>query len=74
MTPAIVTERLFVVAVLAVLIGLAGSGTSEACSVCIDPSAESRKAFGITALILSLLPMLLVAGMVLFIRRAARRR
>ncbi len=59
---------------LAVAIWLAGSGPSEACSVCIDPSAASRKAFSITAIGLSLLPMVLVGGTVAFIRWTATRR
>ncbi len=63
-----------VVAALTLLIALTGAGASEACSVCIDPSAASREAFGITAVVLSLLPMVLVGAMVFFIRRASRNR
>ncbi len=64
----------FVVAALTLLIALTGAGASEACSVCIDPSAASRDAFGFTAIALSLLPMVLVGTVVLFIRRASRNR
>jgi hypothetical protein len=40
----------------------------------IDPSAAIRKVFGITAVVLSLLPRVLVDATALFIRRAAGRR
>jgi hypothetical protein len=46
---------------------------AEACSVCVDPEAENRTAFIITTVLLSVLPLLLVGGMVAWLwRRAAQ--
>ncbi len=66
--------RALAIAALAALILLAAAGGSEACSVCIDPSSASRKAFSITAVVLSLMPMVLVGGVLLYIRREVKRR
>ncbi|MCP3982849.1 MAG: hypothetical protein GY723_00580 [bacterium] len=68
------TRHLLEASALMVLGLLVGADASEACSVCIDPSAASRDAFGMTAVVLSLLPMALVGGILFFLRRASRDR
>ncbi len=60
-------------AVLA-LTGLLAPESAVACSVCIDPNEDSRTAFNITAVALSLLPMVMVGGLVFWLRREQRRR
>jgi hypothetical protein len=46
---------------------------AQACSVCADPEAANRTAFIITTVLLSVLPLLLVGGMVAWLwRRAAQ--
>jgi len=71
------SERMITIAALALLICLiriAGPESSSACSVCIDPNADSRRAFAVTATVLSLLPLTLVGGTLVFLRRAAQQR
>ena len=45
---------------------------AQACSVCFDPSEENRLAFLGTTVLLSLLPLLLLAGSGLWIWRRTR--
>ncbi|HJN78222.1 MAG TPA: hypothetical protein QGF58_30195 [Myxococcota bacterium] len=45
---------------------------AQACSVCFDPSEENRLAFLGTTALLSLLPLLLLAGSGLWIWRRVR--
>ncbi len=56
------------------LAGLFVPESAVACSVCIDPNENSRAAFNITAVALSLLPMAMVGGLVFWLRREQRRR
>jgi hypothetical protein len=51
---------------------VASPSLARACSVCVDPEAENRTAFIITTVLLSVLPLLLVGGLVAWLwRRAA---
>jgi hypothetical protein len=45
-----------------------------ACAVCFDLSSGSRAAFFITTIFLSLLPLLMIAGVVWYIRRVHKTR
>lgn len=58
---------------LAVTLVLVLPELAHACPVCFDSSAENRIAFARTALVLTLLPLGLVGGTGLWLRRRARR-
>ncbi|MCC6876359.1 MAG: hypothetical protein IT378_18785 [Sandaracinaceae bacterium] len=45
-----------------------------ACPVCFSATEENRNAFLLTTIILSLLPLSMIAGVILWIRSAARER
>lgn len=45
---------------------------AHACAVCFDARAENRLAFIVTTAFLSLLPLAIVAGTLLFIRHRSR--
>lgn len=47
-------------------------GVAHACPVCFDPREENRAAFFATTVFLSLLPLGMVAGVVLWLRRRMR--
>lgn len=57
---------------LALLLVLATPEAALACPVCFDPREENRLAFLLTTIFLSLLPLGLVAGVGLWIRRRWR--
>jgi hypothetical protein len=52
-------------AALAVLL----PGTASACAVCFDPNAESQGAFVATTILLSVLPLAILFGVGLWLRR-----
>lgn len=58
------------VLVAALLVALPGA--AHACPVCFDPREENRAAFFATTVFLSLLPLGMVAGVVLWLRRRMR--
>jgi len=47
--------------------------SAHACPVCFDPRDENRFAFFATTIFLSLLPLGLVAGVLLWVRHRSRR-
>jgi len=54
---------------------LASPRLALACSVCVDPDAANRTAFIVTTVLLSVLPLLMVGGVVAWLwRRAAQLR
>lgn len=57
---------------LAVLLLLALPRAAHACPVCFDPRAENRLAFFTTTMFLTLLPLGMIGGFLLFLRRRAR--
>jgi hypothetical protein len=57
---------------LAVALLVLAPATAFACPVCFDPRDENRLAFLGTTIFLSLLPLGLVAGMLLWIRHRSR--
>lgn len=61
------TASLFVLALVALL-----PEAAHACPVCFDANDENRQAFIVTTAFLSLLPLGMVAGAGLWIRRRSR--
>lgn len=57
---------------LALLLVVALPDALHACPVCFDSSAENRRAFLVTAIFMSLLPLGMVAGAGLWVRRRTR--
>ncbi len=49
-------------------------GFASACPMCFDPSAENRMAFLVTAMVLTALPLGMVSGVGLWLRRRIRKR
>lgn len=47
-------------------------GAASACAVCFDTTAENRMAFMVTTVILSLLPLGMVGGAGVWLRRRSR--
>jgi hypothetical protein len=66
-----VTRRLWVVG-LAVLFLFALPDAAHACPVCFDPREENRFAFLATTIFMSLVPLGMVGGVGLWLRRRAR--
>lgn len=58
--------------VLALLLLPALPGAAQACAVCFDTTAENRMAFMLTTVLLSLLPLGMVGGAGVWIRRRSR--
>jgi hypothetical protein len=58
---------------LAVALGLAAPTAARACAVCGAGNDPNRAAFFWTTVLLSLLPLGMLAGGLLFLRRAGRR-
>ena len=58
---------------LALLLLLVLPDALHACPVCFDSSAENRRAFLFTAIFMTLLPLGMVAGAGLWVRRRSRR-
>jgi hypothetical protein len=56
-------------AALAVLLALLLPGAASACAVCFDPSEESRFAFVATTIFLSALPLAILFGVGVWLRR-----
>ncbi|HWO88194.1 MAG TPA: hypothetical protein VNL98_03470 [Gemmatimonadales bacterium] len=49
-----------------------GPQVALACPMCFDPRAENRIAFAATAAVMTLLPLGMVGGLLLWLRRRAR--
>lgn len=64
-------KNLRIVLVAAILLGLAPLDAA-ACAVCFDTTAENRMAFMVTTVILSLLPLGMVGGAGVWLRRRSR--
>jgi len=60
------------VAVIALALLVLAPDSAHACPVCFDPRDENRFAFLATTIFLSLLPLGLVAGILLWIRHRSR--
>ena len=63
-------RRWIVPLALLLLVGLPDA--AQACAVCFDPRAESRFAFLATTVFLSVVPLGMVGGVGLWLRRRAR--
>lgn len=57
---------------LALLLLVALPDVAHACAVCFDPSEENRFAFLATAVFMSLVPLGMVGGVGLWLRKRAR--
>jgi hypothetical protein len=57
---------------LGLLLSTAWARTASACAMCLSASDETREAYYATTALLALLPVLLVVGFGLWVRRAAR--
>jgi hypothetical protein len=66
-----VTHRPWIVA-LALLLLLALPDAAHACPVCFDPREENRFAFLATTVFMSLVPLGMVGGVGLWLRKRAR--
>lgn len=60
------------IAPLVVALLLAAPRVAHACAVCFDARDENRAAFLATTVFMSLLPLGMVAGLVLWLRRRAQ--
>jgi hypothetical protein len=58
--------------ILAAGLLLAAPSVALACPACLDMSAESRVAFAQTAVVLTLLPLGMVSGVGMWLRRRSR--
>jgi hypothetical protein len=59
--------------ILGLLVSTAWAGAASACSMCLSATEETRQAYYGTTALLALLPLVLVAGFGLWIRRLAQR-
>jgi hypothetical protein len=66
--------RRFTILTLALAAWLALPDAAHACAVCFDASDENRQAFLVTTAFLSLLPLGMVGGAGLWLRRRVRER
>lgn len=64
--------RKLIVCAIALLLVVVLPEAAAACPVCFDSSDENRKAFLVTTAFLSLLPLGMVAGAGLWIRKRSR--
>ena len=60
------------IATLVVLLLVLAPDLAHACPGCIDLKTKNRVAFFVTTIVLSLLPLGMVGGMVVWLRRRAR--
>jgi hypothetical protein len=60
------------IATLVVLLLAAAPDLAHACAACIDLKSKNRVAFFSTTIVLSLLPLGMVGGMAVWLRRRAR--
>jgi hypothetical protein len=60
------------IAALVVLLLILAPDLAHACAGCIDLKSKNRVAFFVTTIVLSLLPLGMIGGMVLWLRRRTR--
>jgi len=64
--------RRFWIVALALLLLVALPDTAHACPVCFDPREENRAAFLATTIFMSVVPLGMVGGLGMWLRRRAR--